>query len=663
MKLLKNTLVIIIIFVVSANLLLEQALVCAIAAEPSSKNNFSQSAEDLFNNVKDYSDKSISDLKENAKEVAGAAKEKTNEAASKASELSEKAKETAKEKGAEAVEKTKETASKAKETATEAGKKAADYASEKAAKASERVKEVTNSFKKRSKELFESFDKEEFKRGYETAANLLSTTASTAAVLLKDQNYINSISQEILSTREAIYQEAIKEGPIASKAGYIAEHWHAGSFNASAKAANKADYASALGSNKPASVDVELVNANGDITNYSLKYYKDGASSASAQAKNFMQEYMKRVDKCKKQGIEPPTQEEFLNEYAASNDMSSMYDSVYKGQKRLIPYGQEQEAAEALKQKIAKEAAKNRDASSGLVAGYEDTLSDLTATVKNADGSVSSVPLTKEDADKIVELCRSDPDAFKPEDFGLSTAQLVPMSHIANMALQGGAQAAIINVALVVGPELYQIIKQLVETGDLDEKALKESGINALTEGSKGFLEGAASTAIIECCKVEKFGAAFTDVNPSVVGALTVVTVDAAVYAYQLNKGQISPTEYGDILAEEIFVSAVSLGSGALVQALLPMIPGAYFAGSIAGSMLASAGYSIGKDVVLAVVDSGSLDMVMPVTLDDKSLSKKDFLTLNLTKVLEPFKELKVKKNQDFNITILNIRADALKAG
>ena len=663
MKRLKDVLTIFITFVILINLLMEQSAVGVFAEELSEKKTSAQSAEDLFNNTQLSTNISLGSLKESAKGTADSVKEKANEAVSKADEISERVKESAKENGGKALEKAKETTEQAKETATEAGKKAIDYTSEKAAEASELVKNAANDFAKRSKNLLDSFDNEEFQRGYEVAANLLSTTASSAVVLLKDQKYINSVSQEILNTREAIYQEAIKDGPIASRAGYVAEHWHAGSFNASAKAAGLEESAKALGSNKPASVDVQLTNAKGEvIENYSLKYYKDGASSASAQAKNFMQEYMSYVDKCKKQGIEPKSKEDFLTDYAASNDMSSMYDSVYKGQKRLIPSGQEKEAAEALKKKIKKEAAKNREASSGLIAGYDETMSNLTATVKNADGSVSSVPLTKEEADKIVELCRKDPDSFKPEDFGLSTAQLVPMSHIANLAIQGGAQAAIINVALVVGPEIYQIIKQLVETGELDEQSLKTTGIEALTEGSKGFVEGAASTAIIECCKVGKFGAAFTDVNPSVVGALTVVTVDAAVYAYQLNKGQISSEEYGDILAEEIFVSAVSLGSGALVQALLPMIPGAYFAGSIAGSMLASAGYSYGKDIALAIVDGGGLDMVIPVTIDEVSLPKKEFLTLKLTAVLEPFKELKVKKGEDFNIMVLNFNADTVKS-
>lgn len=584
-----------------------------------------------------------------AGKVLDAAKEKTSKMASKAGELSENVKEHASDAGKKVAEAT----GKAKDTIIEKGKKATDYASDKASELADNAKKATSSFANQAKELLNSFDKESFKKGWDRAANLISTNAASVATYLKDQAFIDSVSNEIQRTREAIYEQAVKNGPKASRAGFVAEEWHAGSFNASAKAADIADYASTPNSTKAASVDIEVRTASGEIENYSLKYYKDGASSASEQAKNFMQKYNEYASMCKKNGNEPKTQEEYLSEYASYNDMSSMYDSVYKGQKRLIPAGQEEEAARKLKEKIAKEASKSRESSSGLIAGYEDTLSNLTATVTNADGTVSSVPLAKEDAEKIVELCKSDPDAFKPEDFGLSTAQLIPMSHIANLAIQGGAQAAIINVAFEMGPELFQIIKQLVETGELDQDALKESGLGAL-EGSKGFIEGTVSTAILECCKIGKFGPAFTDVNPSIVGALTVLTVDAAIYSYQLNNGQISSSEYADYLTEEIFVTAVSLGTGTLVQVLLPMIPGAYFAGSIAGSLLASTGYAYGKELVLAVIDNGGLDMIVPVKIDGVTALANNFLTVDLSEILSPFKGLKIDKNQDLRIIMLN---------
>lgn len=669
----KKSLSILIILILLANLVIEYPLSvnAAVYNRTSMKNPFSLSsseeddnedmdkksikeywgekidkAGDTLNSAKITLDESVDSLKDNMENVSDSAKEKASELTSKAGEIAE----TAKEKAIDTGEKTAETIGKAKDAVVDAGK----AASEKAGEIAEDASEAVNAFAEQAKALLDNFDKEAFDRGWKTAANLLSSRASSVGALLKDQAYIDSVSKEIQNARKAIYEQAVKDGPKASRAGFVAEEWHAGSFNASAKAAEVADYASTPNSTKAASVDIEVKTASGGTENYSLKYYKDGASSATAQAENFMQKYMEYVSRCEKNGTEPISKEDFLNEYAASNDVSSMYDSVYKGQARLIPAGQEEEAAKALKQKIAKEASRNREASSGLIAGYEDTLSNLTATVTNADGTVSSVPLSKEDAEKIVELCRSDPDAFKPEDFGLSTAQLIPMSHIANLAIQGGAQSGIINVALAVGPELFQIIRQLIETGELDQDALIESGFDALTEGSKGFIEGAASTAILECCQIGKFGPAFTDVNPSIVGALTVLTVDAIIYSYQLNKGEITSAEYGDRLAEEIFVTVVSLGTGTLVQVLLPMIPGAYFAGSIAGSMLASTGYAYGEDLVLAAVNNGGMDMIVPIIIEGKETIANSFLSLDLADILSPFEKLKIDKAKSFDISILN---------
>lgn len=642
--------------IVAGNPISASALPFFGSQEDTSSSNLSseEDNEDAVKNgrqrAKEFFEEKASDLSTRADEFTETAKSYASEAGKKATETAEMARETAAEAGKKAVD----TTGKAKDTVIENGKKATAYAADRADEFADTAMKAAASFADQTKALLNNFDKEAFCRGWDAAAGLLSSTTSSAAALLRDQAYIDSVSTEIMRTREAIYEQAIKNGPKESRAGFVAEEWHAGSFNASAKAAEIADYATTPNSTKAASVDIEVKTASGATENYSLKYYKDGAGSASAQAENFMQKYMEHVSECNRKGIEPKTKDDFLNEYASYNDMSAMYDSVYKGQKRLIPAGQEEEAANALKKKIAKEAGKNREASGGLIAGYEDTLSNLTATVTNADGTVSSVPLSKDDAEMIVDLCRRDPDAFKPEDFGLSTSQLIPTSHIANLAIQGGAQAAIINVALVMGPELFQIIQQMIETGELDQEALRESGLDALTEGSKGFIEGAASTAILECCKIGRFGPEFTDVNPGIVGALTVLTVDAAIYSYQLNQGQISAAEYGDRLTEEIFVTAVSLGTGSLVQILLPMIPGAYFAGSIAGSMLASSSYEYGKELVLAAVNNGGLDMIVPVTIDGTSRLVNDFLTLDLSEILSPFKNLKIDTEQDFSISMLN---------
>ena len=78
------------------------------------------------------------------------------------------------------------------------------------------------------------------------------------------------------------------------------------------------------------------------ISKYQVKYYQDGAHSAMAQAKSFLEA-----------SKTPGTSSGAVRAIAAGTDQ---YDAVYKGMKRLIPEGQGAEAVRALDRKIYKEA-------------------------------------------------------------------------------------------------------------------------------------------------------------------------------------------------------------------------------------------------------------------------------------------------------------------
>lgn len=589
-------------------------------------------------------------------------KEKAAEAASKAGSKISKAKDTVgtkfdsvTESAGEIKDNAEKKAKDIKDTAIDAGKSVVKYTSEKANQVADSAVSGVNALTDRMQTLVSGFDADAFEQGWKITAEYIGTGVST----LQAQSYMRSVEEALQATRRNIIDTASKNGDLASRAGFVAEEWHSGTFNVSARAAGSKEVAEALHENGLGSVDVVVKTAEGEVEkNYGLKYYKDAKATADAQSKRVieaqkvMQKYAEEVAERKAKGLEIRSKEEFIDEYVKENDIDNIYASIYEGQGKVVPFDQKDDILEYLQRKIETEKGRNRQASAQIVEGLEETADTITATVKNSDGSVSSLNLTKEEAEGIVKSVREGKCSF--EDLGLRASDFVKPSYIANQAIQAGAQSAIINTALIMGPEIYQIIKQYMADGTIDEQTLKETGIEALLEGSKGFVEGSVSTAVFECCHLGMFGTAFTNVNPSVIGALTVLIVDAAVYSYQMNTGQITSAEYADMLAEEIFVTVVSLGTGALVQMLLPMIPGAYFAGSIAGSMLASAGYSYGKEIALAAINNGGLDMIIPLKVDEKTIIANNFLSLDLTDVLAPFKSLKVKEGENVKITMLN---------
>lgn len=133
-----------------------------------------------------------------------------------------------------------------------------------------------------------------------------------------------------------------------------------------------------------------------------------------------------------------------------------------------------------------------------------------------------------------------------------------------------GATAALIESAIVLGPEIYEIIRYGIETGELDEEQLKNAGIDGLSAAGDGFLKGSISNALVVMCKAGKLGAEYANPSPELIGALTVLVIDAIRYGVLMANGKMSTADYIDTMAEEVFVSAGAMGTAALVGLLFP---------------------------------------------------------------------------------------------
>lgn len=613
--------------------------------------------EDTTENVKESTQEAVEDAKETADKVGDKAKKKTSEIADKAKEtgevvsdkaketgkkVSDKAKETgevvsekAKETGKKVSEKTKETTEIVSEKAKETGK----VVSEKAGQAKDAVVEGTQEAVDSVKLAISKIDPDTFKKGWDYAAEFF---GAQVAARMTDE-YMKSVQKAITDMQKDINAEAGVTRGISQEAGFVAEKWHADTYNIDSVVKKAKSTAKQLQENGHASVDV--ATSEGD--NASLKYYKNAKGSAKAQAKNLLQDYKEYEAKAKSNGTANILSfDEYLNKNYSATDIPDLYDSVYSGQKRIIPSDQLEDAKEYLTKKINKEKINRPE----LVSGYQDTLDNLADRMTSKDG-VSSKPLTYEDAQAIAELCEK--GDFDPSDFGITLSDVVTPKYVVKQAIGSGVESGVLEAAMTVGPELYGILKELAQTGNIDEEELKEVGINSLLAGSNGFVEGSVSSALFAACKAGKFGPEMTDASPDVIGALTVIAIDSMKYGYKLSKGEITSEDFADIMTEEIFVSLISVSTGMTVALLLPGVPFAYMAGSMAGSILGSYGYELGKEIVLECKDAAGYGVIIPEkVVAGINIGKENVAKLNLKEKWTDFKSMIVSTTKDGKIKL-----------
>lgn len=417
--------------------------------------------------------------------------------------------------------------------------------------------------------------------------------------------------------------------------GFVAEYWHADTFNIAAALRGSSSKASVEGSTEHASVDISTNFGK----NYSSKYLKTYDASVKAQAKNVIEAYHKYLANSRqgagmtfeeylekygyaqnasiKKLIEDykafikesgndctVTLEQYIRIHAGEYDISSLLMSVYNGQGRLIPAEQLKEAIQYLKNQIAKEQGKDAANRVAVLENYLKTLEDLVDRISDGNGT-ESIPLTKEQAEAIAILIKE--GKFKPEDFGFNLNELVTIEYILNQALKAGYTSAVLTLVLQLGPEIIKTLLFLVENNEIDVQQFKKIGITAISASAEGFLRGSVSSALTIACKAGKLGDAFVNVNPHIIGALTVVVIDIAKSSMLVAIGKMSSREMGTIITKELIVSSVALAGGAIGQSVTPELPVVgYMLGSFIGSGISSIVLNVGEKCLLSFcVDTG----------------------------------------------------------
>ena len=486
---------------------------------------------------------------------------------------------------------------------------------------------------------YKQIDFSAFKRGWDHAVDFVSSTYGAAV----GSEFVQDVSVAINNFKVDINQAYGSARGVAQEAGFAAEKWAADTFNIDAAVRGSKESASVVGSTGLGSVDVSTTYGE----EASLKYYNSANSSADEQARVILDKYAEYKSKSNN----PKSLEEYLTErgYDPSNQ-NELMASIYAGQTRIIPSDQLENAIAFLKGQIEELDLAGTALTDAQAANYRETLEHLRDRLQAPDGT-ESTPATYEEMQAVAELAKE--GEFKPEDFGISVTQLITPKYIVKRAIGAGISTALINAVLTIGPDIYSILSEAYKTGEFNEDELKEVGVEGLIAGSEGFVEGSVSCALVTMCKAGKFGAQFKDVSPNVIGILTVITIDAIRYGYSLSKGQITATDFSNLMAEEIVIAACGCATGTLLQTLLPMIPFAYLAGSFAGSICASIGYSMLKEVVLEIKDCEGFPAVVSAgILNTLSVAKDKIASLGIKEMLSDCKDLIVSTVDDGYIRV-----------
>lgn len=417
---------------------------------------------------------------------------------------------------------------------------------------------------------------EGFKEGY----NFFESHAGNFGGLAEGVQYVDTVDSEIAGLMYALNEFQTNGAKIDTLKGDVAEFWHAGTFNIKAAIRGSQHRAQVDRSHDFGSVDVSGKNFDGD---FGLKYYKDGASSAKQQAKSIFE----RFKEYKSQGGKDEL-DAYLDKRGYSAD-AVLNDPVYSGQYRVIPSDQMKEATAWLERKIREEAVKRPE----QVKRYEETLKLLRDKISDNEGN-ESIALSESEARELARLAKE--GGVNPEELHLTPEELIQYIDILKQACKAGLTAATISMVLRVAPEIWSAVVYLIQNGEVDENQFKKIGFAAITGAGEGFVRGTVSAAITASCKAGLCGTAMKSIDPSVIGAVTVLVMNAMKNSYKVAKGDMTRTEMANELIKEMFVSTCALSLGAVGQSFIEIPVLGFmigsFVGSLAGSVIYSAAYT-----------------------------------------------------------------------
>ena len=412
--------------------------------------------------------------------------------------------------------------------------------------------------------------------GYE----FFSHNAGAGMAAVDSKQWIDSIEQAVdeLVKDMASFEGSAKRTDIL--AGDVAEFWLADTFNIDAAAHRssgpRAEVPRSTGYGTP---DVILGERQ-----YQVKFYRDAEASMKAQSVTFG-EGARRGSPSARSLIE--------------SGLVGENDPVYGQMGRVVPSDQVNDAIGVAERKIAVETDKRPE----QVGRYQITRDRLAGRIKDDAGN-SSRGLSRDDANRLADEARG--GGFDLERWGLTTKQLVQLNDIMRQAVRAGLSAAVLSAVLQAAPAILSSAQHLFEEGHLSLDDLRMTGSSAVRGGGEGFLTGSVSAALTSAADSGLLGAAAATLDPTVIGAFAVVTINAIRNSALVAKGEMDRAELVSSLGRDSLVATFSLIGGGIGQSVIQVPVFGYLLGSLVGSVVGGATWAVAERATVALcVDSG----------------------------------------------------------
>ena len=276
----------------------------------------------------------------------------------------------------------------------------------------------------------------------------------------------------------------------------------------------------------------------------------------------------------------------------------------------MEPTDQVKDGIKLLEKKIANYTSKGLDTT-----GLKETLSLLTDRVTGNDG-VSSISLSKQDCIKLAELAVK--GQVDLNELGISLVDLVGYEYIVNEALNAGITAALMSLALRLGPALCQTLMQVIQGQDVSLNDIKRLGITSASSAGFAFVNGAVSAGVVTAMKMGVFGKNLMNPNPGIVGLVSTIVVDIVFNSILLKIGKISSDDFHYRIVKDSVVAAGATGFGLMLAGLVStgVVPFAFLLGSLAGAMLSSFVFDKSHEALLSLCWKNGLTLFGLVSLD-----------------------------------------------
>lgn len=293
----------------------------------------------------------------------------------------------------------------------------------------------------------------------------------------------------------------------------------------------------------------DIVGVSGDIegTKFGLKFYASGEESAKQQATSVFERFAKYKANGGKDDLE-----KYLIDRNFTELDAILNDPIYSGQVRIIPSDQLESATAWLSRMITTESVRRPE----QIERYSETLKMLESIIKDSHGN-ESVELTKAEAEKLAAIAKE--GKFKAEEYDLTTPDVINIDLMMKEAYKAGVWATTISLVLKIGPEIFRTIDYLIKNGEIKKDQFKNIGFAAVSCSSEGFIRGSVAAAITYSCKSGLLGDSVKNVEPSVVGAVVVLTMNVIKGSFAVSLGKKTRTELVNEIIKDTFISACAL--------------------------------------------------------------------------------------------------------